>query len=68
MNQNKTMKIGLLYFSATTNTEKIARVIGDRLRDLGWMVYLLSTPYCYATIGKPFVTLHRYESNALLFS
>ncbi|NLV26579.1 MAG: 4Fe-4S ferredoxin [Methanomicrobiales archaeon] len=32
------MKIGLLYFSATGNTEKIARVIEDSLKNLGCMV------------------------------
>lgn len=66
MNQNKTMKIGLLYFSATTNTEKIARVIGDRLRDLGCMVDMVDitplgsrkpgfdcTPYDALILGAP---------------
>jgi ferredoxin/flavodoxin len=41
MNQNKSMNLGLLYFSATGNTEKISRVIKNRLEEFGCTVDMI---------------------------
>ncbi len=66
MNQDTPMNIGLLYFSATGNTEKIGRVIKNRLEELGCNVDMIDitphgarekgfdcTPYDALILGSP---------------